>query len=411
MKLDPSIHDWLTDDAANAIFGALPEGAIRFVGGCVRNAILGEPVGDIDLATQLVPTEVQACLKKAGIKVVPTGIDHGTLTAVIDGKPYEITSLRKDVETDGRRAVIAFTKDWAEDAVRRDLTMNALYADMLGNVFDPTGFGLEDAKARKLRFVGEADARVREDYLRILRFFRFLAFYGGESKLDADALAACRENSQGLKSLSAERVWSEVKKLLLAPDPSRSVRIMLQQDILEIILPEASNVEGLERIIGREGAGVIDIDPMLRIMAMASRDPLSIRRLCERLKLSNAEKSRLTAWAEDGESLSPDMDDKASKAAVYTAGAQVISDRACLRAAGVDDPVIAARWQSLATLASEWDIPEFPLSGKDLKKAGVEAGPAMGRALKALEALWVRSGFTATKERLLMALTLINRAN
>ena len=150
---------------------------------------------------------------------------------------------------------------------------------------------------------------------------------------------------------------------------------------------------------------------MLRIMAMASRDPLSIRRLCERLKLSNAEKSRLTAWAEDGESLSPDMDDKASKAAVYTAGAQVISDRACLRAAGVDDPVIAARWQSLATLASEWDIPEFPLSGKDLKKAGVEASPAMGRALKALEALWVRSGFTATKDRLLMALTLINRAN
>lgn len=411
MKLDPSNHDWLTDKRAARIFAALPPGSTRFVGGCVRNAILGVPIGDIDLATQLEPDAARDHLEAAKIKVIPTGIDHGTVTAVIEGIPHEITSLRKDVEADGRRAVVAFTQDWAEDAVRRDLTMNALYADPDGQVHDPTGRGIEDAQARRLRFVGDADDRVREDYLRILRFFRFLAFYGGDAKLDPGALTACRENRRGLKTLSAERVWSEIKKLLSAPEPVRAAHIMLQQEILEVVLPEASNVEGLQRLAERERMGAIEIDPLLRLMAMASRDPLGIRRLCERLKLSNREKARLTGWAEHSAALAPGMAEKDAKAEIYNSGGQAIFDRASLRAAGADDPVLASKWQSLATLAKEWEPPDFPIRGKDLEKAGVPKGPEMGRSLKALEALWVRSGFTANKDRLLMALALINRGN
>lgn len=413
MKLDASKQTWLNAPNVSRIFAALPEGSTRFVGGCVRNAILGEPMSDFDLATQLEPEAVLAALKEAGIKTVPTGIEHGTVTAVIDGVPYEITSLRKDVETDGRRAVVAFTKDWAEDAQRRDLTMNALYADPDGAVHDPCGQGLEDIQARRFRFVGSADRRVREDYLRILRYFRFLAFYAPTkkdgSKIDAEALKACRENRAGLKTLSAERVWSELKKTLSAPNPVRAVRIMLTNEILDKVLPEASNVEGLSLMIDLEMERKRDVDPLLRLMAMSARDELAMAGLAKRLKLSNSEKSRLLAWAGNSVFLAPDMDERARKIAVYEGGKQAVFDRAMIRAAGADDPVIAGRWVVLAEFARDWDIPVFPLKGRDLKAAGVEEGPHMGKVLEALKALWVKSGFEADKARLLMALTLINR--
>ena len=214
--LNPQQFPWMRGDDIAAIFSALPEGSIRFVGGCVRNALMGFPVGDMDLATQLEPPAVMEALKAAKIKYVETGLSHGTLTAVIKGVPYEITSLRRDVETDGRRAVVSFTTDWAEDTQRRDLTVNALYADMTGQVFDPTGEGIDDLEAGRLRFVGDASERIKEDYLRLLRYFRFVAWYGGDSPLDKDALTAARDLQGGLKTLSAERVWSELKKLLLA---------------------------------------------------------------------------------------------------------------------------------------------------------------------------------------------------
>lgn len=410
--LNPQKNLWMREAGASAIFAALPAGSTRFVGGCVRNSLMGRDVSDIDLATQLAPKDVIAALEAAQIRHVPTGIDHGTVTAVVDGKPYEITSLRKDVETDGRRAVVAFTQDWAEDAQRRDLTFNALYADFEGQIYDPTGQGLEDLAARRFRFVGDANARVREDYLRILRFFRFLAWYGqsgdGElSKPDASALTACRENAKGLKTLSAERVWSELKKLLLAPDPTRALRIMLTHDILETLLPEASNVEGLERLIALEQREVIQADPMLRLMALSTREPLPMALLTKRLKMSKAEKTRLISWATDSTSLDPNGDDRAKRIAVYNAGAQVMIDRARLRAAGADDPIKSARWMSLADLAMGWTPPEFPLKGKDLIKAGVEPGEVMGKKLEALKALWVRSGFTVEKDKLLMALKLL----
>ncbi len=421
-QLDPKDFPWMRARGVVAIFDALEKYAgssdtVRFVGGCVRNALMECLVGDIDLATQLEPKAVMAALEAAKIRSIPTGLAHGTVTAVIDKTPYEITSLRRDIKTDGRHAVVEYTTDWGQDAQRRDLTMNALYADFGGQIYDPTGQGLDDLAAKRFAFVGDADARVQEDYLRILRFFRFLAWYGeggyGEGgKPEASALTACRENRSGLKQLSAERVWIEIKKILRAPDPSRVMRIMLTQGILETILPEASNVEGLELIVPLMAKRSNQADPLLRLMAMASRDPLSTALLCKRMKMSKAESARLMAWAMDATPLDPNMDERAKKIALYTGGKQAVSDRALLRAAGAmegseEDPIISARWAEFADIATVWEMPEFPLKGKDLIKAGVEPGEAMGKKLAALKALWVRSGFTVDREKLLMALKLL----
>jgi len=409
-KLNPETHVcpetnlWMRSEAVTAIFKALPKDSTRFVGGCVRNALWDVPVGDIDLATQLEPQAVADALDAAGIKYVPTGIAHGTLTAIVDKKPYEITSLRKDVETDGRRAVVAFTQDWSEDAQRRDLTVNALYADYDGQLYDPTGEGLDDIAAKKFRFVGDADLRCREDYLRILRFFRFVAHYGGQEKVDAASLKACRENRAGIKQLSAERVWSELKKLLSAKDPSRAARIMLTNEILETVLREASNVDGLSRAAALEARENIAVDPLLRLMSMAAREPLQVALLCKRLKMSKAETKRLRGWAEDDAQLSTDMDERAKLGAIYKSGKQAIIDRALLRAAGEDDPIQSKRWVSLAGLALEWERPIFPIDGRDLAEVGVPKGPQMGKAMQALETLWVRSGFKTEKPQLLAAL-------
>lgn len=407
ISLNPQQFPWMRSEAVVSIFAALPKGSLRFVGGCVRNALWGEVVGDVDLACQLEPEAVIAALKAAKIRHVPTGVDHGTVTAVIKGQPYEITSLRRDVETDGRRATVAYTTDWTEDAQRRDLTINALYADYDGTLFDPTGQGLDDIETRKFRFVGVAADRVQEDYLRILRFFRFLAHYGGQEKIDAASLKACREHRAGLKKLSAERVWSEVKKLLTARNPVRATRIMLTNEILDTLLPEASNVDGLDAIVRLEAREGIKADPLLRLMAMSAREPLQMILLTKRLKMSKAETLRLRNWAEDDAQLSTDMPERDRLAAIYRSGKQTILDRARLRAAGEADPIISSRWMVLADLAMGWQPPEFPVTGKDLAKAGVPKGPGMGKALKALEALWIRSGFSTEKPQLLAALKLM----
>ena len=404
MKLDAKTHSWLQRAELKTLFAAVPDGSLRFVGGCVRNALLERAVNDIDLATQLEPKAMMAALDAAKIRYVETGVAHGTITAVIKGTPYEITSLRKDVETDGRRAVVSFTQDWAVDAQRRDLTVNALYADLSGQVYDPTGEGLDDLKAGKLRFVGEADARIREDYLRLLRYFRFMAWYGGEAPFDSEALKAARENQSGLKTLSAERVWSELKKLLSAPDPARAIRVMSQQGILETLLPESSNADGLELFVKLEQRESLAPDPLVRLMAMSARESLQVALLCKRLKMSNAETARLRGWADGGEVLDPYADERAKLQAIYKSGNEVVVDRARLRAAGEPDVIKSAHWISLADLAAGWTRPNFPLTGKDLQAAGVKPGPEMGRIMKALEALWVRSGFTVDKPKLLTAL-------
>lgn len=404
MNLDPKKHEWLKRADLQTLFAAFPDGALRFVGGCVRNSLMGHAVSDIDIASKLDPDAMMAALKEAGIRYVETGVAHGTITAVIKGTPYEITSLRQDVETDGRRAVVSFTQDWAKDAQRRDLTVNALYADLSGHVFDPTGEGLEDLKARKFRFVGDAALRIREDYLRLLRFFRFMAWYGGEAPFDSEALTAARELQSGLKKLSAERVWSELKKLLLAPDPSRVVRVMSQQGVLETLLPESSNADGLELYVKLEQREGLAPDPLARLMAMSAREPLQMALLAKRLKMSKSETARLRGWADDDGVLDPYADDRAKFQVIYKSGKAVVIDRARLRAAGEPDVIKSAHWINLADLAAGWTRPEFPLTGNDLKEAGVKPGPEMGRVMKALEALWVRSGFAADKEKLLTAL-------
>jgi len=408
MKLDPSKHEWLNSEGIRLILKALPSGSTRFVGGCVRNSLMGEPIQDIDLATQVLPNDVQTILSKADIKTVLTGIEHGTITAIYDGTPYEITTLRKDVETDGRRAVIAFTKDWAEDAIRRDFTINALYADADGKIFDPTGQGLSDITTRTFRFVGDADARVQEDYLRILRFFRFMAKYAGDKKVNAEALRACRENRAGLKKLSAERIWSELKKILSTQDPSRSVRIMQTNDILDVVLPEASNAEGLDLMVTLEKREKLEPDPELRLMAMAGRDELAMAGLAKRLKFSNREKTRILSWAGNHVPFTPDMDERLFKQGIYASTSQTAYDRMMVRAAGSADPIISSQWVAKARYARDWPIPIFPLQGRDLKAAGVPDGPEMGRILRALKELWVRSGFKADKAKLLIALKMIH---
>jgi len=402
---------FLTTPAVRRLFTTFPPDSLRVVGGAVRNHLLGEPIADIDLATTLTPDAVIATLEAAKIRHIPTGLAHGTITAIIDSKPYEITSLRRDVATDGRRATVAYTTDWAEDAERRDFTMNALYMDADGTLHDPTGQGEADARACRLRFVGDADTRVREDYLRTLRFFRFMAHYSGNAAVDRDALRAIRENVSGLKTLSAERVWAELKRLLSAPDPSRAVRVMGEQGVLETLLPEASNTEGLTRYIQLERRESLPLDPLRRLMAMSTRLPLSMLTLARRLKLSNLEANRLKAWADSTTDIKhltdPVTPDRKRLAAIYTEGKAVIMDRAILRAAGEDDAMKSAYFMSLVDLAMGWTPPEFPVTGRDLKTIGIPAGEGMGRTLKALEALWIRSGFATEKPQLLAAAKLL----
>lgn len=279
MRLDD--QSWLTASATRAVMAALeaaggPDCA-RFVGGCVRNALIGAPVADIDIATTLKPEETDRAIRAAGLKAVPTGIAHGTVTAVSERQPFEITTLRRDVSTDGRNATVAFTDDWAEDAARRDFRLNALYADGEGRVFDPTGEGVADAAAGRIVFVGEPETRIREDYLRILRFFRFFAWYG-RGEPDRAALAACRALASGMTRLSAERVSKELMTLLAAPDPRVAMAAMAEAGVLAQILPEAEMGPLFD------GAVKTSVDPVIRLMTLMPIDERLVRDVSIRLR-------------------------------------------------------------------------------------------------------------------------------
>ena len=278
-------------DALEAAGGA---DCARYVGGCVRNTLIGRPVSDIDIATTLNPEPVIKALRTAKLKAVPTGVEHGTVTAISGGKPYEITTLRRDVATDGRRAVVAFTDDWSQDARRRDFTLNALYAQRDGSLFDPTGHGVADARAGRIVFVGEAEARVREDYLRILRFFRFLAWYGA-GPADAAALAACETLKGELKSLSAERVSKELLKLLAADDPREAVGLMARTGVLGEVLRAPIDLARFSGVVAIEEDQLFENDPVLRLAALLPDDQVGAVQLAERLRLSNAERDRIAA--------------------------------------------------------------------------------------------------------------------
>ncbi|HLY79435.1 MAG TPA: CCA tRNA nucleotidyltransferase, partial [Caulobacteraceae bacterium] len=366
------------------------------VGGCVRNAILGVAVRDIDIATTLPPPAVIAALRAAGLKAIPTGIDHGTVTAVAKGRPFEITTLRRDVETDGRRALVAFTTDWAEDAQRRDFRLNALYADPTGRLYDPTAGGLADAHAGRIVFVGDAETRIREDALRILRFFRFNAWYG-RGEPDAAGLAACAALRELISHLSAERVSAELLKLLAAEDPRGVVRLMAQSGVLAVVLPEAQGLERFEKLVGIETEMLFSEDALLRLAALLPDDPVVAGGLAERLRLSNAQRDRLVAALAPEPRLVSWMSPKETRRLVYRLGAEALCDRVTLAWAASDRPAATTQWRALLPTARSWTPPHFPLTGEEVMAAGVAKGPLVGAVMREVEAWWVENDFPDDK--------------
>ncbi len=380
-------------DALTAAAGA---GGARFVGGCVRDAVLGREVGDIDIATVLTPPKVTAALKAARIAAIPTGEAYGVITAVCYGRPIEIATLRRDVHTDGRHAVVAFTTDWGEDAARRDFRLNALYADRDGAILDPTGHGLADARAGAVVFVGEPHARIREDALRILRFFRFFAAYG-RGEPDAAALAACAELKALTASLSAERVARELLGLLAAPDPRAAVRLMAAAGVLAVVLPEAAGLARFEALAAIEAELMFGEDALLRLAALLPPDPAIAAAAADRLRLSNAQKRRLAAAAAVDPAIVSWMSPKAVRQAVWRLGADAFCDKVMLAWAGSDRPAAAVQWRALLPMARSWPRPAVPLTGAEVMAAGVPEGPLVGKVLAEVEAWWADNDFPADK--------------
>ena len=354
------------------------EGLTRYVGGAVRDDLLGLPVSDIDLATRIKPDEVMERLRKARIKAVPTGIDHGTITAVSDGRAVEITTLRRDVSTDGRRATIAFTDDWQEDAARRDFTINALSADPVsGELFDYFG-GLADLEQRHIRFIGDPLQRIAEDHLRILRFFRFHArFDAGEP--DAAALEACTARANDLMALSRERIADELLKLLGVANPAPTVGVMLQRNILKPVLPEIEpeRLGDLEALLSAERHAGIAGDPLRRLAALLPRDPVLAEDIAVRLRLSNKARKRLACAAASDPASGP-------HALAYRLGTDCAVDRLLLAGRTAD-----------AAAVSQWEAPRLPISGGALIKRGLAQGPAVAQTLRRIEDPWVDEGFPA----------------
>ncbi len=404
---------WFRDEALQRVLALLDAdgGEGRVVGGAVRNSLMGLPVADIDIATTLLPETVVERAEAAGIKAVPTGIAHGTVTLVIDGKPFEITTLRRDVETDGRRAVVAFSQDWRADAERRDLTINALYASADGEVVDLVG-GLADLERRNIRFIGDAATRIAEDHLRILRFFRFFAYYGS-GRPDADGLRACAAAKSKISTLSAERVWSEMKKLLAALDPGRALLWMRQIGILTEVLPETEKwgIDAIPGLIAAEQALGWLPEALLRLAAIVPPDAARLAKLAERLRLSKAEGAYLQAWAN-----APIVKDDISEAAFYRllyrhdpAGIVVRLKLALAvarsKAEGdFEEMARVARLGKLLERAAKWKKPTFPLNGADALAAGVSAGPRVGELLTKLEQEWLDGNFTINRASLLARL-------
>jgi poly(A) polymerase len=390
-------QEWMSEAATRAVLAALAaEGdAARFVGGCVRDALLGRAIGDIDIATPLPPDAVMRRLAAAQIKAVPTGLAHGTVTAVAPPRQFEITTLRRDVETFGRHARVAFTDDWAADAARRDFTMNALFLDDDGNVFDPVG-GLGDLRAGHVRFVGDAATRIREDVLRLLRFYRFYAHYG-RGAADAEARAACRELATLLPTLSGERVAAETLKLLAAPDPLPTLRMMAEDNVLAALLPEARRLGRLVGMIPLEPAA----DALRRLAALLDSDAGAAARLADRLHLSNAQRERLVALAAPSETVDLAGDARAQRRALYRLGADLYRDLVLLRAAEQGDVV---RARPLLTRAAVWRPLEFPLKGRDVTALGIAEGPEVGRLLAAVEAWWQDGDFRGDRDAALAEL-------
>jgi len=389
MRLDPSKHAWMTAPETRKLMAALPEA--RFVGGAVRNALAGWPVSDIDIAVPMPPEETLQRLQNAAIKAVPTGLAHGTVTAILNGRPFELTSLRTDVETDGRHAVVAYTDDWLEDASRRDFTMNALYATIDGEIFDYHG-GVEDLIAGRVRFVGDAATRIREDYLRILRLFRFHAWYG-KGDLDVEALRAAADAKAGLAQLSGERIAKEMLRLLECPNPVRALRMMAASGVLPELLPYALQLPRLENLVLIEAENQFAPDAILRLAGLLPDDADAAKAVGERLKLSGAERARLEGLASSQEKIAAHLSAADVRRLLYRIGAARFRDLVLLRWAASPRGAGAIQWRMLLSIAESWERPRFPLTGREAMAAGVPEGPEVGRVLAAVEAWWMDEDF------------------
>jgi poly(A) polymerase len=391
MRIDPSQHGWMTAPETVQVMAALVEG--RFVGGAVRNALLGAAVVDIDIAVPMPPAETMARLKAKGIKVIETGIDHGTVTAIAGTHAFEITSLRRDIETDGRHAVIAFTDDWAEDAARRDFTLNALYATATGEIFD-YATGVEDLIAGKVRFMGDPRARIAEDYLRVLRLFRFHAWYG-KGEIDAEGLRAAAEAKDKLKALSAERVAKELLRLLEAGNPSPVLRMMAATGILSALLPGALQLSRLERLAEIDADNLAVRDGVLRLAALLPDDDAA-HAAADVLKLSNADRTRLEQ-ALGGAALTAGLSAKDARLLLYRLGVARFRDKVLLAWAATSKATNALPWRMMLRMAETWERPRFALTGLDVMQAGIAEGPDVGRVLAKVEDWWAGGDFTANE--------------
>jgi len=413
---------WLAHADTQRVIAALTaDGATaRFAGGCVRDALLNLPVSDIDIAIDRPPEETLRLLKAAGIRAVPTGLAHGTVTAVMPYRHFEITTLRRDVETDGRHAVVAFTDDWTADAMRRDLTINALFADAEGRVFDPVD-GIADLGARRVRFVGDAATRIAEDVLRILRFFRFYGRYGAPPA-DPQALAACRRLAPKIADLSGERVRDEMLKILAGHHPAEVIVLMRGEGVTHWLFPEPLDVGRMRLLSWLEERGVSDLaaDPLRRLGALiATASPDAAAEVTARWRLSNAEADRLAAMLRPSPEGAPrvDMDPASARRALDDLGVVAWTDQVLLAWAdyrqtyGTGGPVPGScgtrAWESLLHLPETDPVPAFPLGGADVLALGVPAGPPVGELLRRLRAEWREEDFRPDREHLLARLAIV----
>lgn len=395
-RLEP--QPWMDTPQVRALFGSLDRAGVvvRFVGGCVRNAVLDRAIDDIDLAVDKPPETIMQALTASKLKSVPTGLKHGTVTALVEGSRFELTTLRRDVETDGRRAVVAFTDDWLEDASRRDFTFNALYADRDGTLYDPFD-GQSDLASGRVRFIGDADTRIAEDRLRVLRFFRFHAWYG-RPPLDGPGFDACRRNAGALGSLSGERVAKELLRLLQAPAPADALQAMACSGALDHWLPEYAGVARLEALIAREDAP----DPLRRLAAIlpASADATAIGK---RLKLSTQQALRLEVMLASAPAVDVAGGAKAWRAGIYHLGSVLYADRLLLAVDAAGD------WRAALALARSWTPPELPVSGGDALKLGLKPGPRVGALIEAVERWWIDGDFSADRDACLAELERLAR--
>jgi poly(A) polymerase len=403
--------DWLTCHETRAVLAALIQAGFeaRIVGGAVRNTLLNLPVSDIDIATTAEPEQTIAAVCAAGLRAIPTGLQHGTITVVSSGHTFEVTTLRRDVETDGRHARVAFTADWTADARRRDFTINALYCDADGVVCDPVG-GLADLDPPRIRFIGDAHERIREDYLRILRFFRFTAAYS-DGVLDPHGLAACIAERAGLAQISAERIRAEILKLLVARHAVPVVDTMMHQGFVDHCLGLADrtgyrrHIGIFARLIALEQSLGRAPDPILRLAALvpeafegAQDVAAGARDVARTLHLSNAERAQLVALAHCEMGHTPVPNARLARRALQADGVDMFRARVlfqwAIRGASLDAP----DWRELYLLPDRWTAPQLPLSGKDLLAAGVAPGPAFGQLLRELDAWWIEQDFAPDRE-------------